>query len=181
MSSTAETGTSREVIPNFNSFVGETKFLVTQRVSTQSKSAEIMGRKDSVNSSGVQIVIVDMADVIGTKHLVQSEVGVFVSRTSGGNQRHATQEVMEGDGVGLATDLGMLRPLELHVTPAQTETIGHLALTHGNGKRSRFALIGIGTQEQKRAVSLEMRNTTLCRSTRTLLQPKRQRSRRNRS
>ena len=152
-----------------------------QKVSEQSKSVEIVGRKGLVNFTDVQIVIVGTTDVIGTRHLVQSEVGVFVSRTSGGNRRHATQEVMEGDGVGLATDLGTLRPLELHVTPAQTETIGHLASTHGNGKRSRFALIGIGTQEQKRAASLEMRNTILCRSMRTLLQPKRQRSRRNRS
>lgn len=181
MSSTAETGTSREVIPNFNSFVGEAKFLVTQRVSTQSKSAEIMGRKDSVNSSGVQIVIVDMADVIGTKHLVQSEVGVFVSQTSGGNQRHVTQEVTEGGGAGLVTDLGMLKPPASHVIPAQTGMTGRLASTRGNGRRNRFASIVTGTQEQKKVGLLGTRNTTLYHNMRTLPRTKKPRSHRSKS
>ena len=152
-----------------------------QKVSTRSKNVEIVGRKDLVNFSDVPIVIVGTTDVIGTRHLAQSAVGVFAFLMSGGNQHHATQEVTEEDGVGLAIDLGTLRLLVLRVIPAQTEMTGHLASTHENGRRSRFALIGTGIREQKKAVSLGMRKVTLYHNTRTLPRPKRQRSPRNRS
>jgi len=152
-----------------------------QRASTQSKSVGIVGRKGLVNSSDVRIVIVGMTGAIGKKHLVQSEAELFASRMSGGNQRHATQEVTEGGGVGLEIDLGTLRPLAWRATPAQTETIGHLASTRENGRRNRFVSIATGTQEQKRVVLLGMRSTTLYRNTRTSPQPKTRKSHRNRS
>ena len=179
MNSTVETGIGREVTPNFHPFVDETKPM--QRVSTQLKSVEIVGRRGLVNFSDVQIVIVGTTDVIGTRHLVQSEAGAFVSPMSGGNQHRVTQGVTQEDGVGLVIDLGTLRPLASPAIPAQTEMIGHSALTHESGRRNRFALIVTGTQEQKRVVWLGMKNTTLYRSMRTLPRPKKRRSRRNRS
>jgi len=145
----------------------------------QLKNVKTVDIRGLVNSSDVQIVIVDTIDEIGTKHLVQSEVGVSVSRMSGGNPRHGTREVTKGGGVGLETDLGTLRLLVSPVTPAQTETIEHLASTHENGRRNRFALIGTGTQEQK-VVLLGMKNITLYRSTRTLPRLRKRRSHRSR-
>ena len=134
-----------------------------------------------VNFSDVRIVIVGTIDANGTKHLVQSEVELFASRMSGGNQPHATQEVTEGVGVGLGIDLGTLKPLASHATLAQTEMTGHLASTRENGRRNRFALIVTGTQEQKKVVLLGMRSTTLYHNMRTLLRPRKRRSHRNKS
>ena len=139
-----------------------------------------MNGKGSVNFSDAQIVTAGTTDVIGTRHLVQSEVGAFAFRMSGGNRRHATREVTQGGGVGSAVDLGTLRRLALRVKPALMETIGRLVSTHENGRRNRFALIVTGTQEQRKAVSLGTRNTTLYSSTRTLPEPKKRRSHRNR-
>ena len=124
---------------------------------------------------------VDTTDVIGTKPLVLNEVEAFASPMSGGNRRRETQEVKEGDGGGLAIDLGMLRPLASHATLAQMETTGRSVSTRENGRRNRFALIVTGTQEQKKVVSLQTKNTTLYRNMRTLPQPKKRRSHRNRS
>jgi len=152
-----------------------------QRASTQSKSVGIAGRKGLVNFNDVRIVTAGTTDAVGTKHLVQSEVGLFASRMSGGNQPHATQEVTEGGGVGLEIDLGTLRPLASYATLVQTETTGHLASTRENGRRNRFGLIVTGTQEQKKVALLGMRSTTLYRSMRTSPRPRKRRSHRNRS
>lgn len=144
------------------------------------KNVEITGKRGLVNSSDAQIVIVGTNDVIGMKRLVQNGAVASVSQMLGGSQRHITQEVTEADGVELATDLGTLRPLASYATPAQTVTVEHLALTHGNGRRSRFASIATGIQERKKVALLGMRNTTLCRSTKTLLQQRKRRLPRNR-
>jgi hypothetical protein len=133
-----------------------------------------------VNFSDVRIAIVGTTDVIGTKRLVPNEAGVFVSRMSGGNQHRATREVTEGDGVGLAIDLGTLRPPVSHAILARMGMIEHLASTRENGRRNRSALTVTGTQEQKKVVSLRMRSTTLCRSMRTSLRLKMRKSPRNR-
>jgi hypothetical protein len=122
-----------------------------------------------VNFSGVRIEIVGTIDALGTKHLVQNEAAVFVSRMLDGSQRHGTQTVMEGDGVGLAIGLGTSRPLASPVTPVQTEVTEHLASIRGSGKKNRFALTVTGTQERKKVVLLETRSITLCPSTKTLL------------
>jgi len=133
-----------------------------------------------VNFSDVRIVTVGTTDGIGTKRPVQSEVVLFASRMSGGNQRHATQEATAGGGVGLEIDLGTLKPLVSRATLARTETTGHLASTHENGRRNRFASIVTGIQEQKKAVLLGMRSITLYHNMKTLPRPKKLRSRRNR-
>lgn len=179
--STAGTGIGREVTQNFHHFLTRLNPWIMQRVSTQSKSAEMAGKRGLVNFSDVQIEIVGTTDAIGTKHLVQNEAGASVSRMWGGNLRRAIREVTEGDGVGLATDLGMLRLLASHVTPAQTETVEHLVSTHGNGRRSKFASTATGTRERKKVVLLAMKNTTLCRSTKILQRQKKRRLLRNRS
>ena len=136
-------------------------------------------KRDLVNFSVVPIGIVDMTDATGTKRLVLNEVGVSVYRTLDGNQRHAVQEVVREGGVGLAIDLGTLKPLVSRVTPAQTEMIERLDSTHENGRRNRFALTVTGTQEQKKVVLPGMMNTTLWLNTKTLLQLRRQRLHRN--
>ena len=146
-----------------------------------SKSVRVAGKRGLVNSSDVQIEIVGTTDAIGMKHPVQSEAGAFVSRTLGGSRLRATRELTEGDGVGLAIDLGTLRPLASRVTPAQTETVEHLASTHGSGRRNRFASTVTGTQERKKVVLLGMRNTTLCHSMKILLRQKKRRLLRSKS
>ena len=181
LSNTVETEIGRKVTPNLQTFLDETKSPVVQRVSTQSRSVETVDRKGLVNFNDVQIAIVGTTDVTGTKHLVQNEVGVFVSRTSGGNQHHATQEVTEGGGAGSVTGRGTLRPPALHATPARTEMTGHLASTQENGRRNKFALIVTGTRGPKRVELLGTRNITLYCSMRILRRLKKQRSHRSKS